>query len=114
MMVAADSNTVCSSTRRASRETLRCTGPVGGYIAVVEGLGDREAGTARWIGAVGLGPDEIGRRTANGGIDIGILITGAGGDSDFRAIARQCLRHVFVSGPDTGALGVELGIVLIG
>ena len=42
------------------------------------------------------------------------LLTAAGGDSDFWTIARQCLRHVFVSGPDVGALRIELGIVLIG
>jgi hypothetical protein len=42
------------------------------------------------------------------------LITGAAGDGDAGAIARQRLRHVFVGGPHRGALRVELRIGLIG
>ena len=98
--------------------SLGCSGdlaPLASVALALMGEGDvRDAGGARRVGAVVLGSDDLGRRTADGGIGIGILVAGAGGDSDFRAIARQRLRHVFVGGSDAGTLRIELGVILIG
>ena len=99
---------------RARDLALRRAGFVGGLIAVVKRLRDREAGGGGGSVAVNFGLDEIAGSAALGGKLIGILVADAAGESDLRAIARQRLRHVFIGGTDRGALGVELRIVLVG
>ncbi len=52
---------------RARDLALRRPGFVGGLIAVVKRLRDREAGGARWVGGVNFGLDEIAGSAALGG-----------------------------------------------
>ena len=99
---------------RARDLAFRRAGPVGGLIAVEKRLRDREAGGARWVGAVNFGSDELGRRAALGRIDVGVLIAEARGQRDLGPIAGKRLWYVFVGRPDRRALRVELGVVLIG
>jgi len=73
---------------RARDLALRRTGSVGGLLAVEERLRHRGADAARRVGAVNFGSHDCGGRAARGGVGVGILITGAAGDRDFRTIAR--------------------------
>ncbi len=99
---------------RTRHLALGRAGSVGGLIAVVEVLRDGEARTARCVGAVNFGPDELCRRAALRAVDVGVLIACARSHRDLGAITGQRLRHVLVGGADLRALCVELWIVLIG
>ena len=118
--MAAESSTVCSSTRkrfaRAGDLALRRAGLVGGLLAVEKRLRDGGADAARRVGAVDFGARRcVVGRAARGDVScrcIGNRRCAVSGD--LRTIARQRLRHVFVGGANLGALRVELRIVLIG
>src|SRR4030081_1462674 len=124
-MVAAESSTDCSRTRKASRapETwlsaargllAACLPLYRGCLAFEKVFGDGRTDRPWRIRAVIWGFDEVVGIAARGEEGVGVLIAGAGGDGDPWTIARQRLRHVLVGGAHRGALRIELRIDLIG
>lgn len=91
----------------AGHLALRGARPVGGLVAVVQGLGSSQSDASRNAGPAGW-------RTAALALEVRVLIAAARRQRDPGAIAGQGLRHVFVSRAHLGTLCVELRIVLIG